>query len=319
MHKQQVICRTNNTHMIARYLSKLQSYHHIEDALEENQSAFETDESTKAQITIFTGYHTKLRNLQVEQNKPTKAVIKAKNELYKELSLKSKLMVIALIRLANDTDNETLRAKLEKVQDQLARRSQIVRLAAAFILYELSVDYTSELANYSITGESITAYKKCIDDIEIQNAEKDLILEENKKNKKKFEDLIRTTDSFLKDKLDWSIESYREANPKMVEAYFTARKLKKVINQHIAIRGFVVNKQTGEPIANGIVSVLDTDLETKITEKGYFSFKNFPEGKFTLKVENIRFETQTIDIYRYINEYLSIKVEMQPLPVPHPA
>ncbi|WP_157471540.1 hypothetical protein [Marinifilum fragile] len=81
--------------MIARYLSKLQSYHHIEDALEENQSAFETDESTKAQITTFTGYHTKLRNLQVEQNKPTKAVIKAKNELYKELSLKSKLMVIA--------------------------------------------------------------------------------------------------------------------------------------------------------------------------------------------------------------------------------
>ncbi|MCY1635261.1 carboxypeptidase-like regulatory domain-containing protein [Marinifilum sp. D737] len=301
--------------MIARYLSKLQSYQHIEDVLEDNQSVFETDQSTKGQITVFKGYHAKLRHLQIEHNQSTKAVTSEKNNLYKDLSMKSKLIIIALIRFANDTDNETLRVKLEELQDQLARRSQIVRLAAAFVLHELCVTYTSELANYSISADFITAYKKCIDDIEIQNAKKDLILDENKKNKKKLSEMIRTIDTFLKDKLDWSIESYRELNSKMVNAYFTARKLKIVIYQHIAIRGFVVNKQNREPIANGNVSVLGTDLETKITEKGNFTFKNFPEGEFTLKIENINYETTTLTIRRYSNQYLNIKVEMQPLPI----
>ncbi|WP_282126604.1 carboxypeptidase regulatory-like domain-containing protein [Marinifilum flexuosum] len=305
--------------MIARFLSKLQSYQHIDDALEKYQSVFETDETTKSQITIFTGYLVKLRVLQVDMNQSTKSVTKAKRELFKELTIKSKLIMIALIRLANATNNQDLRIKLEEIQDQLARRSQIVCLAAAFLLYELTIEHASELENYSITAEFITAYKKCIDDIEILNAEKNLILDHNKKNRKNFGELIRTTDSFLKDQLDWSIESYRATNSEMVIAYYSARKLNKVINHHMALRGLVVNKQTGEPIANGDVSVLGTDLETKITKNGYFSFKNLPKGDFTLKVENIRYETEEVIIYRYLNEYLNIKIEMQPLQVPHPA
>ncbi|PXY02278.1 hypothetical protein DF185_06420 [Marinifilum breve] len=175
------------------------------------------------------------------------------------------------------------------------------------------------MANYSITAEFITAYKKRIDDIEDKNADKIRIKEQNKLNKKEFEDLIRTTDIFLKEKLDWSIESYRVSHPDMVNAYFSARKLQKVNTSHIDVRGFIVDKETGSAISYGEVSVVENDMQTKITKNGYFSFKNFPDGEFTLKVENINYETTMITIRRYSNQYLNIKVEMQPQPLPHPA
>ncbi|RKD94583.1 carboxypeptidase-like regulatory domain-containing protein [Marinifilum flexuosum] len=305
--------------MIARQSSKLASYQHLEEALNDNQSVFETDESTKAQIMVFTGYHTRLRTLRNDLNEPTQWITKAKRELFEELSDNSKLVIVALIRFANDTNNQELINKLDTIQEKLLRTSQSIRLDAAGQLHDLALENQTELANYSITAEFITAYKKCIDDIEDKNAERIRIKEQNKLNKKEFEDLIRTTDIFLKEKLDWSIESYRVSHPDMVNAYFSARKLQKANTSHIDVRGFIVDKVTGSAVSYGKVSVVENEMQTKITEKGNFTFKNFPEGEFTLKIENINFETTMITIRRYSNQYLNIKVEMQPQPVPHPA
>ncbi|MDQ2178050.1 carboxypeptidase-like regulatory domain-containing protein [Marinifilum sp. D714] len=305
--------------MIARQSSKLASYQHLEEALNDNQSVFETDESTKAQIMVFTGYHTRLRTLRNDLNEPTQWITKAKRELFEELSDNSKLVIVALIRFANDTNNQELINKLDTIQEKLLRTSQSIRLDAAEQLHDLALENQTELANYSITAEFITAYKKCMDDIEDKNAERIRIKEQNKLNKKEFEELIRTTDIFLKEKLDWSIESYRVSHPDMVNAYFSARKLQKTNTSHIDVRGFIVDKETGSAISYGEVSVVENDMQTKITKNGYFSFKNFPDGEFTLKVENINYETTMITIRRYSNQYLNIKVEMQPQPVPHPA
>ncbi|PXY02277.1 hypothetical protein DF185_06415 [Marinifilum breve] len=125
--------------MIARQSSKLQSYQHLEEALNDNQSVFETDESTKAQIMVFTGYHTKLRTLRNDLNEPTQWITKAKRELFEELSDNSKLTIVALIRFANDTNNQELLNKLDTIQEKLLRTSQSIRLDAAEQLHDLAL------------------------------------------------------------------------------------------------------------------------------------------------------------------------------------
>lgn len=311
--------RSKSQKMITRNLNKMQSYQRIADVLNDNQSVFETDESTKSQITIFTGYHTVLKNKQANMNKPTKWLTSEKNALLISLDENSQIIIVAMIRFANDTNNQEALNELDDIKLKLGRSSQVNRLQAASQLHLLAHENASELADYSISVEFITSYLQIINDIDDKLTERIRILDQNKQVKGEFEDQIKITDIFLNDKLDWSIESYRPSHPDMVNAYLIARKLSKTIYQHIAVRGFIVDKETGENIPYGEVSVVENEMSTKITEKGNFSFKNFPEGEFTLKIENINYETSILTIRRYNNQYLNIKVELQALPIPHPA
>ncbi|RUT73273.1 carboxypeptidase-like regulatory domain-containing protein [Ancylomarina longa] len=304
--------------MISKDALKFQSIQQTSEVLQDNQAVFEADDSTKAQINIFTGYVNNLKTKESKLNKPTQWLTKEKNQLLKILQSDSHKIVVALMRLANDTSNGELIVELNNTNNKHSKLTNKDTLFVANKLFDLMQEYSSELASYSISGEFITAYQQNTETVENKLAERKLIKEQNKQNSQEFNQLMKQCLEYLKDKLDWSIESYRESQPDMVTAYFSARKTTKTTTQHIDVRGFIVDKASGLPISYGNVTVIENGMQTGITEKGNFNFKNFPEGEFTLKVENINYETVMLTIRRYSNQYLNIKVEMKAIPVLHP-
>ncbi|WP_421919548.1 carboxypeptidase-like regulatory domain-containing protein [Marinifilum sp.] len=305
--------------MIQEYVLKLQAYQQTADILNENQSVFESDEITKSQIAFFNTKIDSILGIQANLNQPTKWITIEKNEALKSIKVKSHQIIVAIMRLANATDDLQLIEKINLAKKNIAKSSNISILSGVSDLCIIIEAYSTPLLDYDISAETITSFKQNIDSIEDKLAQRKQIKNQNKYNNQAFNKLITEISSFLSKKLDWSIESYRKSNPDVVEAYFSLRKASKVPIKHIDLRGFVVDKETGERIANGTVHVVENVMQTKITKKGNFSFKNFPEGEFTLQIENIGYQSTMLTIRRYNNQYLNLKVEMQALPVPHPA
>jgi hypothetical protein len=71
---------------------------------------------------------------------------------------------------------------------------------------------------YGITVEFTAAYKQSINLAENKLAERKRIKDQNKQNTEAFKELMKATSSFLTNKLDWSIESYRTAQPELTTA-----------------------------------------------------------------------------------------------------
>jgi hypothetical protein len=304
--------------MTQKDVLKLQTFQQTAEVLNNNPSVFESDESTKAQIVVFNTNVDSLLKYQSLINQPTKWLTQEKNDQLLIIRENSHLIIVALMRLANDTKNTELIEKVSQVKSEITKTSNTLILKGATRLYNLTEKYATPLPAYGITVEFTAAYKQSINLAENKLAERKRIKDQNKQNTEAFKELMKATSSFLTNKLDWSIESYRTAQPELTTAYFTARKTLKTPIQHIDVRGFIIDKETGANISFGTVSVVEKDMQTKITEKGNFVFKNFPEGEFTLKVENINYETVMLTIRRYSNQYLNIKVEMKAIPVPFP-
>ena len=62
------------------------------------------------------------------------------------------------------------------------------------------------------------------------------------------------------------------------------------------IRGFVYEESTSEPIIYANVSLLNTQFGSSTDDNGYFIFPKVPSGNYTLQVNFIGYQTQSIPI-----------------------
>ena len=305
--------------MKQREAIKLQSYQRTILVLLENESLFDSDEAGKSQIKLFIAYNNSLQELVNKLNKSCKWLTKEKNELVIQLTQSSDKLMVACIRLANYTGNSLLLNQIGNLKQELRKNSNVSLLSVSEQLYNLALSHKDELLAYSISPDLIKEHKQLIDDIQVKLAKRSQILDQNKQNKLEFEEALRSIDKLLKDQLDWTLKGYIEKYPELVSEYFATRRLTKIIKQHINLRGFIYDKETGERISYGTVSILETDMKTKITEKGNFVFKNLPQGEYTLRVENLNYETLLLTVRRYSNENIKLSIEMQSKAVIHPA
>jgi len=305
--------------MKQREAIKLQSYQRTILVLLENESLFDSDEAGKSQIKLFIAYNNSLQELVNKLNKSCKWLTKEKDELLIQLIQSSDKLMVACIRLANYTSNTLLLNQIWNLKQELRKNSNVSLLSVSDQLYNLALIYEDDLDAYSISSDLIKKHKQLTDDSKGKLTKRNLILDQNKQYKLEFEEALRTIDKLLKEQLDWSLKGYKEKHPELVSEYFTTRRLTKIINQHINLRGSIIDKETRERISYGDVSILETDLKTKITEKGNFVFKNLPQGEYTLKVENLNYETLLLTVRRYSNENIKLSIEMQSKAVIHPA
>ncbi|WP_421919580.1 carboxypeptidase-like regulatory domain-containing protein [Marinifilum sp.] len=305
--------------MSKRIDAKIKSYQFISDVLASNSILFESNESIKTQIEKFTNYAATFKSIHSQMNKPTQWLTQEKDELFSVLVKNMEKLRIALVCYANDNDNHVLIDEAKSQCANVRREAAVIRLNSARRICNLAKEYEAGLASYAINPEFVADNLKIIKDIINKIEDRSIIKTQNKQNRNKIEDLIKSIDEFLREKLDWSIKRYNESHPQMVSDYFSSRMLKKGNHNNIDLRGYIVDKESGLSIPFGKVSAVGCGLYTKINEKGNFTFKKFPEGESTLKVENINYETTVVSIRRCSNQHLHIKIEMQALPVPRPA
>ena len=225
---------------------------------------------------------------------------------------------VAATRFANSQDNEKLIDTVRKTKSELWHMSQADLVIYANTLVELAKTNAEAFVGFGISAEFITQFDLLLGEFESKLGDRCLRINEKKLAGENFRVLIRNISQLLHNKLDWSIESYEQKAPDMVNDYFEARRLPKSPTRHIAVRGFVIDSVSEEPVSLGMVTLVETGESTKITKKGKFNFKHFPEGEFTLRFENLAYEPLLVTVRRYATEHLCLTIKMEAKLVPHP-
>lgn len=251
-------------------------------------------------------------------DQPTQWLTREKDATKRDLIQVVRILTIAMHRFANEQNDQKVFDVVIKNKSDLTKMSEADLLEYSHNLLQIAEQNMESIAKFSITAEFIGKYKTLLVSFEGKIGERRLLLEDKKMGREYFKKQIKMLNAFLRTKLDWSIESYREKAPEMVNHYYAARKLPKTSTWHYDVRGFVVNSETEEPVALGEVTVEETGQSTHITPQGKFNFKQFPEGEFTLKIENLAYKTQLVTIRRYAEQHIRIKVKLEAMPVPHP-
>lgn len=304
--------------MNANETKKTESFQKIIDLLKSYSLSFESDEMTKRQITSFTAMYAELAPWRIKMEQPTQWITREKNEGRKLLTPQVWVLTVAANRFANAQKDEKLLDTVRKSKSEIRNMSQTDLVIFANCLTDLAKANAEAFVPFSITAEFITEYDILLGNWESKIGERHLLLNEKKIAKGNHKVLLSDMTQFLNNKLDWSIESYSQKQPDVVNDYFAARKLPKSPVHHIDLRGLIIDATNEEPVTLGVVTVVETGEMAKITAKGHFNFKHFPEGEFTLKIENLAYKTIMITVRRYAEEHLYLTIKLEAKPEPHP-
>ena len=300
---------------------KVESYQETARVLVANQIIYESDIATKDLTGVFNKDLTAIVACAEKMDQPTSWLTREKSETKQQLLAKLHPFSVILVRFANSKDDEKILDEVKITKGRLKLMNETNLLIYTNKCIEIARANLTELANFSITEETITELDADSKAFQQKRSQRLLLIDDKKDAKKEFAMLKKRINLLLRDELDWSIESYREAQPDFVSHYFAARQTAKAPHRSYDVLGYLTDAATGESISLGSVTVEGLDLSVKITVNGTFRFKSFPEGEYRLKIENMNYKTLYIPIRRYASERskLHLKMVAMPLEVLEPA
>ncbi len=294
---------------------KLDSFVQTNTALTENASIYETNVSTKAQADQFALYLDQLLNLKEEADQPIKWLIGEKNVVKKSLIEKLYLLSNGLVCYANSVSNSEILEKASTGIHALKILSELDLIDFYKQIIGIANEHVADLTPFGVSEESIAAVETDGKAFEQKRTDLILLKEDKATARIEFNLLLKKTNKLLNHKLDYSIEILRATHPDFVNYYFAARQKSKGAQRHFDVLGYLKDKDSGEPISLGKVSVEGMDLATHITANGTFRFRHFPEGEHRLVIENINYKTLYVSIRRYASERSKLHLEMEAIPL----
>ncbi len=294
---------------------KVESYQEIARVLLANLSIYESDIATKDLTAIFNKDLTAIKTCADKMDQPTAWLTREKKEAKAQLVRKLHPFSVILVRFANSKDDEKILDEVKITKGNLKQLNEANLLIYTNRCIEIARENLSELETFAITEESITALDLDLKVFQQKRSQRLLLIDDKKDASKAFIELKKRINHLLKDELDWSIESYREAQSEFVSHYFAARQTAKIPHRPYDVLGYLTNASTGESVSLGSVSVEGLDLSVKITVNGTFRFKSFPVGEFRLKIQNMNYETLYVPIRRYAPERVKLHLKMVALPL----
>lgn len=297
---------------------KLASYRQIQQILTKNADLYAADKATKNIINIFTSYLAQLIDLINKKEVPFEWLTREKTEIKKALLIKGYKISTAMVCFANANHNIKILSKVKITKANLAYINEIDLMTYLHQLIDVAKDNISKLGDFSLKAEYIIELENDLKAFELKSSERRMLLAYKKNAQAKFKVTKQNINLLLKNELDWAIENYRSEQPDFANQYFAVRKSAKTHYRHIDVIGYIIDEESRLPISYGQVSVEELDLCTTITKNGSFRFKKFPEGKFTLKIERMGYETLLFPICRYTSEHSKLHIKMKAVPLQKP-
>jgi len=297
---------------------KWTSNQQIGDVLTKNRPVYSSDPVTTKLADQFFTLFAEIAPWRVKMDQPTTWLTREKNDTKFQLTGELRTLTLAATRFAIEEDDTQLLNVSRKTKSELMNMPQADLLIFGYDMLKVVQDNAEAFVAYGISAEFIANYSSILDAFEKKMGACRLLASEKKKGGVEFRKRLKDISLFLEDKLDWSIDSYEKTAPAMVDDYFAARKLPKLITRHIDVRGFVVDALSEKPLSFGLVTVVETKQTTNITSRGNFNFKNFPEGESTLLIENLGYETLVVPVRRHATEHIVLEIKMQAVPLMEP-
>jgi hypothetical protein len=295
--------------------AKLNAYSEIVKVLTSNTPVYKNDSFTIKAIDIFKDYLYKLRRL-IEIKDAPHAWLQAEKKKHKaNLLLKTLPVINSMVCYANYKHDSQLRSEVDMTKSKLYYINEINLITFVRLLITRAKTTLNAPDYIAVDPDCIITLEKDLNNFESIRSQLKIYLTDKRKAGYEFNKNKQALNVYLKEKLDFFIEGYREKTPAFVNHYFAARAIGKPIYRHIDLLANVIDETTGEPIPHGKVSIEKLGLNTNITAKGHFRFQKLPEGEFILKIENWGYETLWLPIRRYAEEHTKLQITMKPLPL----
>lgn len=288
------------------------------EVLKKHQAVYAGDSITTKLVGEFFKLFEEIAPWREKMDQPTSWMTRDKNDWKFQFIGEARTLSVAVTRFANEQGDRKLLDVSRKTKSKLNHMAQAELLIFGYDMLKVVQENAEAFEAYAISAEFIANYSSILDTFEKKIGECRLLASEKKKAGVEFRKRQKAISLFLEDKLDWSIDSYERTSPDMVNDYLAARKLPRTNTRHIDVRGTVVDAHTGKPLIFGLVTVLETKQTTKITKRGNFIFKTFPEGESTLRIENLGYVTFEVPVRRNEKERVILELKMQAVPLEEP-
>jgi hypothetical protein len=219
--------------------------------------------------------------------RPVSTVRSPKIDSESRLRKDSSKMIGIGLSLATTMDNQPLVSTLLNYDVQCKRCS-------AYRLYENSLHVHSELAaleevatGNGLTAEKLAAFKSTVDAYGETLDITGYRLTDRRKSRQDLKNLIKANNKLLRFQLDTFIRYLEDEFPVLYSEYMflRKRKRKRAGNTEVVklcdISGTVTNSETGDPLANAVITLLTPETVVETDEDGYYILDELQAGEYT--------------------------------------
>lgn len=243
--------------------------------------------------TAFNEFKTKLAEILavVQLRDASLAGITAgKNHLKEALSRQTADIAGIIYAYAATTNNEPLKAEtnlsysklLQTRDDELAPRCQNIHARAD--------ENKTELADYGITAATLTALQTAIDNYKTETPKTRTAQSRRKTQTANLDHLIKDATGILKTRMDKLVANFKTAHPDFVAAYEANRIIIDPATTTTQLKGKVTAKNTGDPVKNATVTVVETNTTAKTDSSGEYQIKPLSPNTYTIRVTATGFQ-----------------------------
>jgi hypothetical protein len=296
--------------------NKSNMYQNVDVYMDANKSVWSAIAAISDIATKVKGNNTDILTLGQIQAEDNKGLTVNKLTLEQNLITATMKLVKALVAFATVTKNFPLLSQVKYSRTQLEESRDTMIYEKAMIIHGKATTYETELADYLIATQDITA----VSDLAAQyldampaKRQADVIRKDATSDLKlKFKE----QDALLRD-LDRIIPIFESDHPTFVKGYFNARIIINLGVRHTGtktlIEGSVINAQTQQPVSNAYVWILQTGLSYNTSDEGQFSIDVKETGDYTVQVQKNGYQTYTEDpIHIEKGNTINLQIELEP-------
>lgn len=216
------------------------------------------------------------------EDKTSKSVAASKNQLKNLLGGIVTDVAAALFALANDTNNPDLQAKVSYSASDIKALKQEVLLTVAYAMYDLALEYKSEMDTYGISATVINSIPGIIDNFSIAILTPRIEKATRKATGETIKTLVGETSGLLKNQLDKTALILKKNNPDFYNEYRSARKIGKPGVIHTSICGTVL---TGKmPVYKSWIEIEELGLKMYTNLEGVFDSGKIKNGTYNVRI-----------------------------------
>ena len=306
-----------------RQKSKLSMYLSFKDFQLPYKSLTDPLPNYAANSTIFENTIPQIQVVAGQQKISKKGVTETKNNFKETLIVTTADYARKLGVYAKFTNNATLLQEVKFSESKLRQVGDIAVTDYAQIVYDRAQMNIADLAVYGITeatqNELLIAITSYNDSIGKPGASRT----EATQTTKQLDSLFKTADTALEN-MDAAVEIIRISQPVFYTGYKNARKIKETGTSTLAVKGFVTDAQSGEPIKNATLSFSLEDnnglakttkaatesVVKKSADKGGFNIKTLPAGMYTVTIQKVGYADQVATVAIADGELTELNIQL---------
>jgi hypothetical protein len=276
-------------------LDVLDMFYAVENHFDDNTAAWTGNVPLATAKTTFSQKIAAIGVQHAIQLSNTTGVTVNKTTIRKSLETQTFMIGSAISGYASATGNTDLygRAKYTKTDLDQLRDAELVGISA-----NLATDANAEIANlapYGILPATITAFNTLRTSFGAIMKNPTEAIGRRKKATDRIAELLPDATTFLNERMDNLVVALQTTQPDFVDIYKNVRLISSSPTNTRSLTTLCLDSVTNEPIANVTLTILSNNTQRLSPTSGFNVFQNLAAGNDKVMVENINYDSQTID------------------------